>query len=374
MREKLIESFEDTLKASDSYVLSMRTRQSMMLSEVYEEGFFSRTRSVDKNGKILILPMTTFQAARMLQTKSGGECGTAVLNFANPVEPGGGVRRGAMAQEECLCRSSNLYPCLSQQKIRTGFYARHAGADQAQASDRVVYVPDVVVFKSDDRLPQILSVDDWIQVDVLTCAAPYYPALENRSDAILSELYKKRARNILECAIANRADILVLGAFGCGAFRNPPYLMAGAFCEAIKEGRYLESLSVIAFAIPEDGGQSTQNLQTFKNVFFQQRLWNEQIEGKAFGEGDKQNERELHLESHLVQKIGQNVQYGSRPAEADLEDKYDWSTSGGTIVLFPTSNHGHKENLNIKPCGRYKGKLFSILGDSISTFENCEAS
>lgn len=65
MREKLIESFEDTLKASDSYVLSMRTRQSMMLSEVYEEGFFSRTRSVDKNGKILILPMTTFQAARI---------------------------------------------------------------------------------------------------------------------------------------------------------------------------------------------------------------------------------------------------------------------------------------------------------------------
>ena len=31
-----------------------------------------------------------------------------VLNLANPVNPGGGVRRGSKAQEEDLCRKSSL--------------------------------------------------------------------------------------------------------------------------------------------------------------------------------------------------------------------------------------------------------------------------
>lgn len=36
-----------------------------------------------------------------------------VHNFASASNPGGGVTRGANAQEECLCRCSSLFFCLN---------------------------------------------------------------------------------------------------------------------------------------------------------------------------------------------------------------------------------------------------------------------
>ena len=65
-RQDLIAAFEDTLACANSFVLSQRTRQSMMLADVYESGFCSRIRRFDRNGKLCFLPMTTFQAARAI--------------------------------------------------------------------------------------------------------------------------------------------------------------------------------------------------------------------------------------------------------------------------------------------------------------------
>lgn len=41
--------------------------------------------------------------------------------------------------------------------------------------------------------------------------------------------FYKRIKNILKVALERRVDILILGAFGCGTFRNPPELLAGVF-------------------------------------------------------------------------------------------------------------------------------------------------
>lgn len=334
-REKMIATFSDTMEISNSFVLAQRTRQSMMLTQVYGEGFISRHRQIRENGEICFLSMTSFDAARTFRGIHP-TARIAVLNFANPVEPGGGVRRGATAQEECLCRSSNLYSCLAQEKVRNEYYSCHTGSMQVLSSDRVVYSPDVTVFKSDDALPVILSVEKWMQVDILTCAAPFYPGLHDRTDAFLLNLYRNRVKNIFECAIANRVDIIVLGAFGCGAFRNPAYQMAQAFCEIIEEEQYLSLFSVIAFAIPQDGGKSSQNLRVFQNYFSQSCM-----------------------KPYFRKDLYEDIFYAESSTQESIKLPSGRILKGENLEKYKEWRKGNP----------YYGKSFSILGDSISTFE-----
>ena len=116
---------------------------------------------------------TTFSAARKYLRNGNEKKRVAVLNFANPHYAGGGVEHGAMAQEECLCRSSNLYPCLFAPCAQAEYYQFHRNRADHLFTDRVVYTPDVVVFKDDQPVPQLLPREQWFRVDVLTCAAPY---------------------------------------------------------------------------------------------------------------------------------------------------------------------------------------------------------
>ena len=111
--------------------------------------------------------------------------------------------------------------------------------------------------KTDEDLPQRMPKEDWVKVDVITIAAPDLRddsrilARSMNDDGIFmsnAELFGyhvKRAIHMLTCAAAKGADILVLGAFGCGAFRNDPEVVARAFKTAINEfRRYLHRLSL----------------------------------------------------------------------------------------------------------------------------------
>lgn len=180
---------------------------------------------------------------RLAQT---GEGPTAVLNFASARNPGGGYLNGAQAQEEALCRGSALYTCVRE---APDFYAAHRAEPSPFYSDRVVLSPGVPVFR-DDR-GTLLDVP--YEAGFLTAAAPnagviarQRPAETGRVAAALAT----RAERVLEVAAAGGHRRLVLGAWGCGVFRNEPAEVAGAFAAALLDGgRFSGWFDHIVFAV-----------------------------------------------------------------------------------------------------------------------------
>ena len=199
----------------------------------------------------------------------------AVLNFASATHPGGGVVRGANAQEECLCRCTTLYPALKGEKAAPFYTLSHGSALH---TDACLYTPGVLAVKTDTDLPERLPESEFFAFDVVSCSAPNLrPQPANAmnpgdidpahiADNDLLELHVRRWRQILRAA-AGRDDVLVLGAFGCGAFRNPPALVADAFQELLRRDPLLAAaFKEIVFAVycpPQDD----TNYRVFRDAF-----------------------------------------------------------------------------------------------------------
>ncbi len=268
----LIESFYDTLSVSNSDQLSQSTNYAVQNSRVYFENFKTEEKNKKMKGtatllgKIEVVEDTTYGVARK-QVKLGK---IAVLNFANPETPGGGVNYGAMAQEECLCRTSNLYPCISSDKVYQSFYVYHRNL-RFYYSDRLIYTPNVTVFKDESAIPSLMKEEDWFTVDVITCSAPMTVHILDINEAVLKEKFKSRIQNIFEAAIDNGVEVLVLGAFGCGAFKNSPWMVAKAFHEVLVENHYEIWFKKIIFAIKSTSDLNSlpknSNLSAFQQEF-----------------------------------------------------------------------------------------------------------
>ena len=200
----------------------------------------------------------------------------AVLNFASSTNPGGGVTHGSSAQEECLCRCSTLYHCLDIDMMWDKFYKPHRKAGNPLYNDDCLYTPGVTVFKSDISFPERMEEKDWYQVDVITCAAPNLRDIPSNlmnpfagnAPADIEEdglygLHLQRLERVFRVAAANGAEVLILGAFGCGAFCNPPAVVARAF-KKIQEkyASYFETIEYAVFC----GGHETQNYDAFCEV------------------------------------------------------------------------------------------------------------
>jgi uncharacterized protein (TIGR02452 family) len=175
---------------------------------------------------------TTLQAAARLA--ANGQWGrTGALNFASPKNPGGGFLSGARAQEESLARSSGLYRSLLR---CPAYYDDHRSQRNTLYSDRMIYSPRCPVFRSDDGTP----LERPYLVDFLTSPAPNAGAIqlnEPHNIPLIEGVLRERSARLPSLAIHHSCEVLILGAWGCGVFRNDPVLVANIFWEHLSPGR-----------------------------------------------------------------------------------------------------------------------------------------
>ena len=274
-KKELISVFNDTMDFVTTKFSGPTLRAQMSTRIISDPEDFRGEKYYDDPAIIKVTNRDTFTAAKEYANiiNSTNEGFVGVLNFASSTNPGGGVTNGSTAQEECLCRCSNLYLTLYQEKCIREYYNVNKKYMSNLGSDAIIYSRNVYVFKDKDY--NMLPVEDRFYVDVLTCAAPNLrenprnqyntDASEEKMTLTDEELYNihvKRARNILNVAIKNEDDYLILGAFGCGAFRNNPEIVAKAYKDVLQD--YMYCFKVIDFAIID--GKYSNNYEIFKRI------------------------------------------------------------------------------------------------------------
>lgn len=208
-----------------------------------------------------VTPESTFAAA--IRGKKYFSKKLCVLNFASATQPGGGVLNGRNAQEEVLSRQSTLYFSIAQMK---DFYEHNKKNNDPIGTDYMIYSPNVIILRDDND-----KLIDPVKVSVISSVAVNYGEILEKNkgdlDEYVSNVMVKRCRRILELCIDKGNDVFVLGAFGCGVFKNPPELISEIFKFLIVDEGYGLFFKKIIFAIKIKPDQTTELIDTFKNAF-----------------------------------------------------------------------------------------------------------
>jgi hypothetical protein len=202
-------------------------------------------------------------------TKTYGVC-FAVLNMANAYVPGGGYVEGSPAQEENMFRRTDCHFYVGDNEYEA---SRDRYLPQMtrliSAMDSSVYLdadyPRICVRGAEDRSQKDLGYP-WLPDDEVFPFFELRSAAQDLRDGSDFNRYEARRR------IAAQLDTLtnrglrhaVLGAIGCGAFKNPSHEVAQIYKEEINIRR--ADFTLIAFAIFA-AGYGPGNYRPFAEVF-----------------------------------------------------------------------------------------------------------
>ncbi|WP_035611675.1 TIGR02452 family protein [Haloferula sp. BvORR071] len=204
--------------------------------------------------QIEVVNETTLSGIFRLASEGCGRI--AVLNFASAKNPGGGFLNGSEAQEESLARSSALH--ASQFKA-WDFYEKHRASPSLLYSDSMIASPGCPVIRDDEG--QLL--EEPRLVDFITSPAPNAgAAVDSRPEdlPLIPETFRRRSEYVLALAAAMNCDSLVLGAWGCGVFRNDPAMVAGVFRDWLNDDVWRGRFKRVRFSVLDRSAE----METFK--------------------------------------------------------------------------------------------------------------
>lgn len=207
--------------------------------------------------KIEVWADSTGGAARRL----AAEGPVAALVFASAKNPGGGFMGGAKAQEEDIARCSAHYDCVRMQRE---YYEVNRAESSMLYTDHIIYAPAVPFFR-DERLD---LVDRPFLASLVTAPAPNageHLRREPAGHAQISEALRRRAGLVLRVLAHQNQRTIVLGAWGCGVFRNDASAVASTFKDWLKAPGLAGAFDRVVFAIYERG-RDQPTVKTFQRV------------------------------------------------------------------------------------------------------------
>jgi uncharacterized protein (TIGR02452 family) len=230
---------------------------------VTPDGVHAALRRVGPGGpppQLELWEATTQVCARRL-VQDEGVVDPFVLNFASARNPGGGFLSGAKAQEEDVTRCSGLYPCLLTQPT---YYEVNRAQRSMLYTDHLIYSPRVPFFRERSRS----VLEHPFEASVLTAPAPNAGEYLRRGGdpGELDETLRRRAGGVLAVARQHGHRVLLLGAWGCGVFRNDPARVADAFDHWLRHPVFAGCFERVVFGVI-DGSHDQHVLAAFRARF-----------------------------------------------------------------------------------------------------------
>jgi hypothetical protein len=218
--------------------------------------------------RVQVLPGDWGEVTHAL-TREIGAC-FAVLNMANAYVPGGAYVEGAVAQEENMFRRTDCHLRIDEREYDPEIDRyRPAMTERLTAREGVVHLdarqPRVCIRGPEDRTREDLGYA-WLREDQVF---PFFElraaARDLRSGLAFDETdARRRIAAQLDTLRRHRIRHAILGAFGCGAFRNPADRVARIYREELMARA--DDFSVVAFAIFAPG-YGPDNYTPFARAF-----------------------------------------------------------------------------------------------------------